>query len=67
MLRCIRMSGQTLLCDEKQQLVEEYLLEHDIYGEFVPAPFDMRAYADFVAAHNLSGHDITEEMLKQFC
>ncbi len=60
------MSGQMMSFQEKQKIVDEYLSDHDIYGEFVPVLFDMRGYSAFVDQNNLNSNIITEEIMSKF-
>ena len=60
------MSGQMKSFQKKQKTIDDYLSEHDIYGEFDPVLFDMRGYSAYIEQNNLKSSDITEEIMRRF-
>ena len=60
------MSGQTKVCSDKKNLVDEYVKKYDPYTQQEGLDFDLRGYSSYVEEHNLSVKDITPDIMNMF-
>lgn len=49
-----------------QAVVDAFLLKYDPYAKQEPLRFDLRGYAAYVKKHNLTGDNISPEILATF-
>ena len=60
------MTGQMSVFKQKQRLVEEFIERINPYENPVPLQFDLRGYSKYLKDNNLTGKDVSDEILKKF-
>ena len=64
--RWMFMDGQELSYDQKNEIITRFIEMVDPYKPLVPLRFDLRGYAKYVEENNLTGEDITDDILLMF-
>ena len=60
------MTGQTKSFEEKQRMIDEYILKNDPYRKLSPLKFNMRQYAKYVKENNLKPENISNAIMSMF-
>lgn len=60
------MNGQMKSYKEKMTIVDEYLSRFDPYKKLEPLKFDLRGYAKYLKENNISGKNVSTDVVKMF-
>lgn len=60
------MNGQMKSYSDKQNMVNQYILNNNLYDKSPSLNFDLRGYASYIKNHHLNAKDITPDILNKF-
>lgn len=60
------MNGQTKLFNERQKIMEEFILASKPYEKTPKLQFDLRGYSKYLKEHNIAGNTVPKEVVEFF-